>query len=139
MLQIAAANEVQWKKVASLLDIDPHIAKYATNRERFAHRDELIADMEKALAAHDRAHWLARLGEAGVPAGAIRSLDEVYAWEQTRSQGLLVEVDHPVLGTIELPGPPLRFDGLTGMTHTAPPALGQHDGDVLRWLEERER
>jgi crotonobetainyl-CoA:carnitine CoA-transferase CaiB-like acyl-CoA transferase len=139
MLQIAAANEVQWKKVASLLDIDPHIAKYATNRERFTHRDELIADMEKALAAHDRAHWLARLGEAGVPAGAIRSLDEVYAWEQTRSQGLLVEVDHPVLGTIELPGPPLRFDGLTDMTHTAPPALGQHDGDVLRWLEERER
>jgi crotonobetainyl-CoA:carnitine CoA-transferase CaiB-like acyl-CoA transferase len=139
MLQIAAANEVQWKKVASLLDIDPHIAKYATNRERFTHRDELIADMEKALAAHDRAHWLARLGEAGVPAGAIRSLDEVYAWEQTRSQGLLVEVDHPVLGPIELPGPPLRFDGLTGMTHTAPPALGQHDGDVLRWLEERER
>lgn len=139
MLQIAAANEVQWKKVASLLDIDPHIAKYATNRERFTHRDELIADMEKALAAHDRAHWLARLGEAGVPAGAIRSLDEVYAWEQTRSQGLLVEVDHPVLGPIELPGPPLRFDGLPGMTHTAPPALGQHDGDVLRWLEERER
>ncbi len=51
--------------------------------------------MEKALAAHDRAHWLARLGEAGVPAGAIRSIDEVYAWDQTRSQGLLVEVDHP--------------------------------------------
>ncbi len=139
MLQIAAANEVQWKKVASLLDIDPHLAKYATNRERFAHRDELIADMEKALAAHDRAHWLARLGEAGVPAGAIRSLDEVYAWEQTRSQGLLVEVDHPVLGTIELPGPPLRFDDLTGMTHTAPPMLGQDGEDVLRWLEERER
>ncbi|NUR87391.1 MAG: CoA transferase [Nonomuraea sp.] len=139
MLQIAVANDGQWKKVAALLDIDPEVAKYATNRERFAHRDELIADMEKALAAHDRAHWLARLGEAGVPAGAIRSIDEVYAWDQTRSQGLLIEVDHPVLGPIELPGPPLRFDGLAGQEHTAPPALGQ-DGDAVRaWLEERER
>ncbi|MGW0805516.1 CaiB/BaiF CoA transferase family protein [Nonomuraea sp. NPDC002799] len=139
MLQIAAANDGQWKKVAALLDIDFNEAKYATNRERFAHRDELIAGMEKALAAHDRAFWLARLGEAGVPAGAIRSLDEVYGWAQTRSQGLVVEVAHPVLGTIELPGPPLRFDGLEGAEHTAPPALGQDGDAVLAWLEERER
>ena len=96
-------------------------AKYATNRERFAHRDELIADMERALAKHDRGHWLAALGEAGVPAGAIRSIDEVYAWDQTRSQGLVVEVDHPVLGPIELPGPPLRFDDAHGRRcHPAP-------------------
>ncbi|MFG1683024.1 CaiB/BaiF CoA transferase family protein [Nonomuraea sp. NPDC049269] len=147
MLQIAAANDGQWKKVAALLDIDPNMAKYATNRERFAHRDELIADMEKALAAHDRGHWLARLGEAGVPAGAIRSIDEVYSWDQTRSQGLVIEVDHPVLGRIELPGPPLRFeDGPAEngpengpeVVHTAPPALGQDGDAVLGWLEERE-
>ncbi|MEQ4721344.1 CoA transferase [Nonomuraea sp. B19D2] len=139
MLQIAAANDGQWRKVATLLDLDPDAPKYATNRDRFAHRDELIADMEKALAAHGRDHWLARLGEEGVPAGAIRSLDEVYAWAQTRSQGLVVEVEHPVLGKIELPGPPLRFDGLTGSAHTAPPALGQDGDAVLAWLEERER
>ncbi|GAA2853525.1 hypothetical protein GCM10020220_048510 [Nonomuraea rubra] len=95
--------------------------------------------MEKALSAHDRAHWLARLAEEGVPAGAIRTLDEVYAWEQTRSQGLVVEVRHPVLGPIELPGPPLRFDGLTGVEHSAPPMLGQDGDAVLAWLEERER
>ncbi|WP_327091118.1 CoA transferase [Nonomuraea sp. NBC_01738] len=139
LLQIAVANDTQWRKVAQLLEIDPDSVKYATNRERFQHRDELIADMEKTLAAHDRAHWLAALAELGVPAGAIRTLDEVYAWDQTRSQGLLVEVEHPVLGTIGLPGPPLRFDGLPPGEHTAPPALGQDDAAVLAWLEERER
>jgi crotonobetainyl-CoA:carnitine CoA-transferase CaiB-like acyl-CoA transferase len=139
MIQIAVANDAQWRKVAALLDIDPLVTKYATNRERFAHRDELIADMEQTLTKHDRGHWLAALGEAGVPAGAIRSIDEVYAWDQTRSQGLVVEVDHPVLGTIELPGPPLRFDGDPPVRHAAPPALGEHDDEVLAWLEERER
>ncbi|MEV0592337.1 CaiB/BaiF CoA transferase family protein [Nonomuraea cavernae] len=138
MLQIAVANDVQWRKVATLLGIDPGRPRYATNRDRFAHRDELISDMEKALVAHDRAHWLARLAEEGVPAGAIRSLDEVYSWDQTRSQGLVVEVDHPVLGRIELPGPPLRFDGLDDAEHTAPPALGQDEDAVLSWLGERE-
>ncbi|MFI6292321.1 CaiB/BaiF CoA transferase family protein [Nonomuraea sp. NPDC050790] len=139
MLQIAVANDTQWRKVATLLGIDPDIAKYRTNRDRFQHRDDLIQDMEKTLAAHDRAHWLAVLAEQGVPAGAIRSLDEVYAWDQTRSQGLLVTVEHPVLGPIELPGPPLRFDGLPPAEHTAPPALGQDGAAVLAWLEERER
>jgi crotonobetainyl-CoA:carnitine CoA-transferase CaiB-like acyl-CoA transferase len=139
MIQIAVANEGQWRKVADLLDIDPDIPKYATNRERFAHRDELIADMEKALAGHDRAHWLTALGDLGVPAGAIRSIDEVYAWDQVRSQGLVVQVDHPVLGPIELPGPPLRFDDEQPRRHAAPPSLGQDNDAVLDWLRERER
>ncbi|NUT39121.1 MAG: CoA transferase [Thermoactinospora sp.] len=136
MIQIAVANENQWRKVAALLDLDR--PGYATNRERFARRDELIADIEKALAAHDRAHWLERLAELGIPAGAIRSLDEVYAWDQTRSQGLLVEVEHPVLGTIELPGPPLRFDDHPGFRHTAPPQLGADRDAVLEWLGRAE-
>ncbi|WP_055481152.1 CaiB/BaiF CoA transferase family protein [Sphaerimonospora mesophila] len=145
MIQIAVANEGQWRKVAELLDIDPEVTKYATNRDRFAHRDELIADIEKALAAHGRAHWLAALGELGVPAGAIRSIDEVYAWDQVRSQGLLVTVDHPVLGPIELPGPPLRFETPDDAradvphSHTPPPALGQDNDAVLDWLREREQ
>ena len=52
---------------------------------------------------------LERLDRAGVPAGRVRSIDEVYAWDQTRSQGLLVDVEHASLGPLTLPGPPLRF------------------------------
>ncbi|WP_433354518.1 CaiB/BaiF CoA transferase family protein [Microtetraspora malaysiensis] len=143
MIQVAVANEGQWRKLAVLLGIDPDTPKYATNAQRFAHRDDLIADLEKALAAHDRAYWLASLGELGIPAGAIRTIDEVYAWDQVRSQGLVVEVDHPVLGPIELPGPPLRFeDPESGQEHArrhvAPPMLGQDNDAVLGWLRARE-
>jgi crotonobetainyl-CoA:carnitine CoA-transferase CaiB-like acyl-CoA transferase len=60
----------------------------------------------------------------------------VYEWEQTRSQGLVIEVDHPRLGPIELPGPPLRFDGAPPREHTAPPLLGEHNAAVLAWLDE---
>ena len=49
------------------------------------------------------------------------------------------QVDHPVLGRIELPGPTLRFDGLPPREHTAPPALGQDNDAVLAWLADRER
>jgi hypothetical protein len=38
-------------------------------------------------------------------AGDVRTLDRVYEWEQTRSQGLVIAVDHPLLGSVEIPGP----------------------------------
>ena len=60
-----------------------------------------------------------------MPAGSIRAIDEVYHWDQTRSQGLVIPVDHPVLGQIELPGPSLRFDGAAPREHAAPPMLGR--------------
>ncbi|MEU9838902.1 CoA transferase [Actinomadura sp. NPDC048032] len=137
-IQIGVANQNLWRRFAPIVGLDPDDARYATIPDRAARRAELTADIERALAAGTRDAWLARFGEAGVPAGAIRSIDEVYEWEQTRSQGLVVEVDHPQLGPIELPGPPLRFDGAPPREHTAPPLLGEHTGAVMAWLEERE-
>ena len=63
----------------------PTETRFATNAERVAHRDELIALIEAALRRPGR-RALARScsSSAGVPAGKVRTLDDVYAWEQTR-------------------------------------------------------
>ncbi len=66
-------------------------------------------------------------------------MDDVYSWEQTLSQGLKLSVDHPTLGTVDLPGSPLRFDDnpFSGgrAEHVAPPTLGQHNESIREWLE----
>jgi crotonobetainyl-CoA:carnitine CoA-transferase CaiB-like acyl-CoA transferase len=74
-----------------------------------------------------------------VPAGKVRGLDEVYAWDQVASQGLLIDVDHPTLGRVTLPGPPLRFfagDGteVTRRDHAAPPTLDEDGAAIRAWL-----
>ncbi|WP_433325077.1 CaiB/BaiF CoA transferase family protein [Spirillospora sp. CA-294931] len=138
VLQIGVANQGLWRRFAPMVGLDPDDPRYAAIPERAARRADLTADIERALALDTRAAWLERLAAAGVPAGAIRSIDEVYEWDQTRSQGLVVEVDHPSLGPIELPGPPLRFDGEARREHTAPPLLGEHTESVLAWLSENE-
>jgi len=139
MIQVAVANDQQWRRFAPVVGIDPDAPPYRKNEDRVARRDELTADIEAALSVADRAHWLALLAEAGVPAGSIRRIDEVYEWAQTRSQGLVISVDHPLLGEIELPGPVLRFDGQAPREHAAPPLLGQHDAAVRDWLDEADR
>lgn len=138
MLQVAVANEDQWRRFAPIVSIDRADSRFITNPLRVARRPELTGLIENALSAEGRAHWLGLLGRAGVPAGAIRTINEVYEWDQTRSQGLVISVDHPVLGLIELPGPALRFDQHAGREHAAPPLLGQHDATIRDWLDQSE-
>lgn len=136
LIQICVANEQQWRRFAAIAGMDAEDERFAVNRSRVSRRDELIAEIERQLAGHTRQHWLGLLAEAGIPAGCIRTIDEVYEWEQTRSQGLLMAVDHPVLGRIELPGPALRFDDEKHSQAVPPPRLGQHDASVRAWLDE---
>lgn len=136
LLQIAVGSEGLWRKLATEFALPVDEKGFATNAERVRNREAVNAAVDEAFAAYTLAELLPRLADAGVPAGEVRSLERVYDWDQTRSQGLLVEVEHAVAGTIRLPGPPLRFDGSTAVQHTAPPTLGQHDESVRRWLDE---
>lgn len=139
-VQVAVGSESLWPKFAQVAGLDAADPRFATNEQRVAHRDALIAEIESAFASAGAEVWLARLAEAGVPAGKVRTLDDVFTWEQTLSQGLVVEVDHPTAGRISLPGPPLRFDDNAHAgdreEHLAPPALGQHDQSVRAWLDD---
>jgi crotonobetainyl-CoA:carnitine CoA-transferase CaiB-like acyl-CoA transferase len=142
MLQIACGSEGLWVKLATEFGLDPAAAGMATNRERVANREAVIEAVNAAFADHDLDDLLARLGKVGVPAGEVRTLDRVYDWEQTRSQGLVLDLEHPVLGGIQVPGPPIRFDdnafGGGREQHLPPPALGEHNESVRAWLDERD-
>ncbi|MGH8894049.1 MAG: CaiB/BaiF CoA transferase family protein [Actinomycetes bacterium] len=136
LVQIAVGSEGLWRRLAPAFGLPQDEPGFATNPERVRNREAVNAAVDAAFAAYDLADLLPRLAEIGVPAGEVRALDRVYGWEQTLSQGLLVEVEHVVAGSIRLPGPPLRFDGSAPVEHTAPPVLGQHDESVRRWLDE---
>jgi crotonobetainyl-CoA:carnitine CoA-transferase CaiB-like acyl-CoA transferase len=121
------------------LDVD---AGMATNRQRVERRTEVIHMLEDAFSSLAVTDVIARLDAEGVPAGRVRSIDEVYAWDQTRSQGLLIDVQHDSLGLIQLPGPPLRFFDVSDETevettrqhHHPPPLLGASNTSLGTWL-----
>jgi crotonobetainyl-CoA:carnitine CoA-transferase CaiB-like acyl-CoA transferase len=138
-VQISVGSEALWQRLCATFGLDADQPDMMTNADRVRHRDEVIAVIEGAFATWDAEPLLARLAEVNVPAGKVRRLDQVYEWEQTRSQGLLVEVDHATLGPITLPGPPLRFfaaDGseVTRTEHRAPPVLDGNADGIRAWL-----
>ena len=140
LIQLSCGSEGLWQKLAQGFGIDPFAPGFATNRERVGNRDRVIETLNAAFAEIPHADLMVRLAEIGIPAGEVRTLDRVYDWDQTRSQGLVIDVEHPVLGTIEIPGPPIRFDdnAFAGgrREHLHPPLLGEHNESVRAWLDE---
>jgi crotonobetainyl-CoA:carnitine CoA-transferase CaiB-like acyl-CoA transferase len=135
-VQIACASERLWLSLAGLLGLDATDERFATNLARVTHRDELTARIEEVLVTQPAEHWLGRLAALGIPSGKVRAVDDVYSWEQTRSQGLLLEVDDPALGRVALPGSALRFDDASSSggrrTHLHPPRLDEHGEQIRR-------
>jgi crotonobetainyl-CoA:carnitine CoA-transferase CaiB-like acyl-CoA transferase len=136
VIQVGVANEPIWRRFAALLELDADDPRFATNSARMEHSDALDPLIGARLASDTAAVWLERFREHGIPAGEVRSLDQVYASPQVRSQGLIVETEHPTLGSIRTPGPPLRFDRSDTRDHTAPPTLGEHSDAIRAWLDE---
>jgi len=138
-IQIACGSEGLWRAFCTAFDLDPADPRFATNSDRVGNRDELIEVIEGLFTDRTAEECLAALSDAGVPSGKVRTLDDVYGWDQTRSQGLVVSVDHETLGTLELPGSPIRFDDDAHSggrpTHLAPPTLDQHGDAIRAWLD----
>ena len=137
-VQIAVGSDALWQRMAPAFGLDR--PEWALNRDRVRDHDAVNAAVDAAFGKHQAAEVLATLASLGMPAGKVRDFEEVYTWDQTRSQGLLIEVDHAALGPITLPGPPIRFETggrVTGRSeHLAPPLLDQHGDAVKRWLSE---
>ena len=128
-VQIAIGSEGLWQRFCSGFGLNPAADGMASNAERVENRKRVNELVQGVFALYATDELLELLDRIGVPAGRVRSIREVYEWEQTRSQGLLVDVDHETLGPITLPGPPLRFFAMDGAertrrAHTAPPVLG---------------
>jgi crotonobetainyl-CoA:carnitine CoA-transferase CaiB-like acyl-CoA transferase len=138
-VQIACGNDSQWQRLCAEFGLDVD-AGLATNPERVERRAEVIRILEDAFSALAVTEVMARLEAVGVPAGRVRSIDDVYAWDQTRSQGLLIDVQHDSLGLIQLPGPALRFFDVSGESevetthqhHQPPPLLGASNTSLGR-------
>ncbi len=130
-INIAVGSEGLWRKFAPLVGLDPDDERFALNKDRAARIEELESEMQPALSSEGLETWVERLAEAGVPAGRVRSLDEVYTSPQIEHLGLIETVEHPVLGKIRLPGSPLTYSRSGSGAATPPPTLGQHTSEEL--------
>ena len=131
-----AGSETLWQRACAVMDREDLIVdeRFVDNAARVAHRDELIGEVEAALAARSSEEWLTRLTAAGVPASTVRDVGQAVRSEQVTALGTIRRVDAPA-GSYRAVGSPVRFDHEHVETLTPSPALGADTYDVLKELE----
>jgi formyl-CoA transferase/CoA:oxalate CoA-transferase len=135
-LALAVGNDALWQtfcRVAELPDLAAD-SRFETNALRLANYDALKSRLATVFATKPRAVWASLLLEAGVPCGAVRSLDEVFQDPQTAAREMMLSVPHATLGAVRVTGVPVKLSGTPGSVRTGPPTLGQHTAAVLTEL-----
>jgi len=135
-IAIGAANQRTWERLCQALaraDLlsDP---RFATNSDRMAHLSALVETLTQTFQTRTTTEWLQRLEAAGVPAGPVLNLDQVYAHPQIQARAMDIVVEHPVAGRIHTIGMPVKYSATPGRIVRPAPLLGQHTFAILQTL-----
>ncbi len=125
---LAVGNNRQFATLSAMIgrpDL-PEDPRFASNSQRNIHRDALKVEIEAALAAFDGADLADRLIKAGVPCGAVRTLDQVVADPHTIHREMVVDI-----GDYRGTGSPIKLSRTPASYRLAPPRFAEHTAEVL--------
>ncbi|HJU28626.1 MAG TPA: CoA transferase, partial [Candidatus Binataceae bacterium] len=129
---IAVGNEAMWRTFvgviarAELAD-DPRFDRLG---RRVKNRDELTAEINRALAAHPADYWIDLFNRNGIPSGPILSMDEMFRHPQIAARSMMLTLPHPVHGEIKTTGLAVKLSETPGRI-SRPPLAGEQTDQVL--------
>jgi crotonobetainyl-CoA:carnitine CoA-transferase CaiB-like acyl-CoA transferase len=109
-------------------------SRFTTNEARVRNYDALRPEIAARLRTRTRDAWIDTLLAAGVPCGAVRTVDEVVADPQLAAREMIASLDHPTAGSIRMLGVPFKLSDTPARVRTAPPRLGEHTSSILQEL-----
>ncbi|MDQ0189920.1 CoA transferase [Alicyclobacillus cycloheptanicus] len=134
---LAVGNDALWQKLCSVLS-RPDLAddsRFKTNADRVRNQKELGAILSDIFRERSTQYWCGLLDKAGVPAGPIWNLEDIYVNNpQTEALEMVQEVMHPVAGRLKQIRFPVNFSKEAARIQTPPPLLGEHTEEVLTEL-----
>ncbi|MBO6853501.1 MAG: CoA transferase [Marivivens sp.] len=134
---IAVGNDGQFRRFCDALTLGalPDDDRFATNPARVANRDALNAVLGPVLASRNAADIITMMEAAGVPAGPVHTLDQVFASDQAIARDMAIEMTHPASGgTVPMLGNPIKMSRTPVSYRHAPPSFGEHTAEVLAEL-----
>ncbi len=135
-IALGAANQRVWEQLCAAIGRQDLLGdpRFSTNADRTRNQRELAEILEMVFAAKPVADWLSELERAGVAAGPVYDIEQVYEDPQVQARNMMVEVEHPTAGLTKAIGIPVKLSRTPGQIRSAAPTLGQHTDEVLREL-----
>lgn len=129
---LAVGNDGQFTKACAVLGLDGTAAdpRFASNADRVANRGQLSGLIGGATRQRARSDLLAAFEAAGVPAGPINTVADVFADPQVIARGMALQLDGGLAGVRT----PVRLSGAVTVSDRPAPRLGQHTAEILKEL-----
>ena len=109
--------------------------RFSRNSERLKRIGDVEAIVSEWTKARDSKDVIATMTEAGVPCARVDTIGEIFANEQLRARGQLMDVENVAYGKLTMAGIPIQLSQTPGELRHAPPVVGQHTSEVLKeWL-----
>ena len=106
--------------------------RFSSPQARSKNRDAMNAEIETITVGRSSKAWIETFNDAGVPAGYIYSINEVFDDPQVQHLQMASPVHHPKLGDISLVAQPVKLSEAPFRIRSATPELGEHTDEVLR-------
>lgn len=105
---------------------------FGTLEQQFENKPALQAIFRERFATNSTAYWTGRLEDEGLLNAPVLTLEQTLADEQTRVNGMIVEVEHPTVGTVKMLNAPIRLSATPASIRRSAPLLGEHNAEVLK-------
>ncbi|MCH8065935.1 MAG: CoA transferase [Chloroflexi bacterium] len=105
-----------------------------TTPESISYAKTVVKKVEALFRERTTDEWLELFDERGVPAGPFKFIEELVDDPQVIANDLQVEVEHSLVGTVRMAGPPLQMSETPLAVQGPSPALGEHNEEILASL-----
>ena len=133
-INIGAATQPIWERFCRAIGREELIAdpRFTATGDRKAREGELAGLLSETLCRETTGHWLELLAEAGVVAGPIYNMEQVYQDPQVQARQMQVDLEDPELGTLHNIGIPVKLSATPGRIRHRAPGLGEHSVELLK-------
>lgn len=134
---VGVGTQVLWQRFVQVLGCRYGIGsddRFRTNALRIENREILVPVLQNIFQQHPAQSWLEKFARADIPAAPINTVAEAVHDAQTRARGLIVQLEHPAVGTAKSIANPIRFSNTPVTYRLPPPLLGEHTGEILQGL-----
>jgi crotonobetainyl-CoA:carnitine CoA-transferase CaiB-like acyl-CoA transferase len=108
--------------------------RFSTNALRIKNRQILVPRLQTIFQQKPAASWLEQFAAAEIPAAPINTVAEALDDTQTSARSLIVQLEHPTIGTAKSLANPIRFSSTPASYRLPPPLLGEHTAEILQSL-----
>ena len=132
-INLAAPTQPTWENLCRAMSIEELIEdpRFHTPADRKVHEVDLAALLKETFRRKPTGYWLETLEQAGVVAGPIYDMGQVYQDPQVHARQMMVDLEDTELGTLHNIGIPVKLSATPGRIRRRAPALGEHSREVL--------